>query len=64
MVLPARRGTAYGLFNSFYGLTWFLGSAALGLLYDVSLLALIAGSVGIQLLAAALLLLIARRARA
>lgn len=63
MVSPDRRGTAYGLFNGFYGLSWFLGSAALGLLYDMSLPALIALSVGLQLLAVVLLLLITRRAR-
>ncbi len=61
MVPAERRGTAYGLFNSFYGLSWFLGSVALGLLYDRSLTALIAVSVGLQLLAVLLLLLIARR---
>lgn len=64
MVAPERRGTAYGFFNSFYGLFWFLGSAALGLLYDISLPALISLSVGLQLLAVVLLLLIARRLRA
>lgn len=58
MVAPERRGTAYGLFNSFYGMSWFLGSAALGLLYDVSLPALIALSVGLQMLAVVILLLI------
>lgn len=64
LVPPERRGTAYGLFNSFYGLSWFLGSVALGLLYDRSLSALIVLSVGLQLLAVVLLLLITRRARA
>jgi MFS family permease len=32
-----RRGTAYGIFNAVYGLAWFCGSAALGILYDLSL---------------------------
>ena len=28
------RGRAYGLFNTLYGVAWFLGSAAVGVLYD------------------------------
>ena len=39
-VSAARRGTAYGVFNSGYGLLWFAGSALMGVLYDVSVLAL------------------------
>ena len=35
-----QRGTAYGLFSSIYGVSWFVGSAAPGLLYDHSILAL------------------------
>jgi MFS family permease len=58
MVGPERRGTAYGLFNTGYGLCWFAGSAALGLLYDVSLPALMAVSVALQLAAVAVLLLV------
>lgn len=60
MVGPERRGTAYGLFNAGYGLCWFVGSAALGLLYDVSLPALVALSVGLQLAAVVVLLLVRR----
>lgn len=62
MVGPERRGTAYGLFNTGYGLCWFAGSAALGLLYDVSLPALMALSVVLQLLAVLVLLVVGRRA--
>ncbi len=36
MVPPARRPSAYGLFAAAYGIFWFLGSAAIGFLYDVS----------------------------
>jgi len=43
-----RRGTAYGIFNAVYGLAWFAGSALLGILYDWSLLALVAVSVLLQ----------------
>jgi MFS family permease len=57
MVSPDRRGSAYGFFNAGYGVTWFLGSALLGVLYDVSLPALIAFSVVAQLASAPLFLL-------
>lgn len=33
----ARRGSAYGVFNTAYGLSWLVGSALLGWLYQVSL---------------------------
>jgi predicted MFS family arabinose efflux permease len=42
MVPPERRASAYGLFTAGYGLCWFLGSAAIGILYDRSILATIA----------------------
>ena len=51
MLPRQRRATGYGIFNTGFGLLWFLGSALMGLLYDVSLPALIAFSVIIQLLA-------------
>ncbi len=36
MVPAARRASAYGLFSAAYGVSWFIGSAAIGFLYDVS----------------------------
>lgn len=47
----ARRGTAFGVFNSGFGVFWFLGSAAMGALYDLSVPALVAFSVLCQLAA-------------
>jgi MFS family permease len=55
MIPPQRRATAYGLFNAGYGLAWFLGSALLGYLYDVSLLGLVAFSVAAHVAAIPLL---------
>lgn len=46
-----RRGTAFGLFNMLFGVTWFAGSALMGWLYDVSIPALIAFSMVFQLAA-------------
>jgi len=34
LVRPERRATAFGTFNAVFGIAWFAGSAALGLLYD------------------------------
>jgi MFS family permease len=55
-MIPAdRRGTAYGVFNSVYGIAWFAGSALMGILYDISIPALIAFSVISQLAAVPIL---------
>ena len=61
MAPPERRGTAYGLFNTSYGLCWFAGSALMGLLYDQSVPALIAVSVALQLAAVIVLVLVKQR---
>ena len=37
IVPPARRGTAYGIFNAGYGISLFCGSFIIGWLYDLSL---------------------------
>jgi hypothetical protein len=59
-----QRGIAYGLFNTGYGLAWFIGSAVMGLLHDTSLTALSGFSVFIQLSALPLLWLASLRIRA
>jgi len=59
---PERRGTAYGVFNSCYGFSWFLGSTLMGVLYDTSLPALILFSAGMQLAAVPLLLRLRQQA--
>ncbi|MCX7851151.1 MAG: MFS transporter [Caldilineales bacterium] len=61
MVARERRGSAYGIFNTGYGLFWFLGSALMGVLYDVSLPGLIAFSVAAQLASIPLFFAVARR---
>ena len=32
-----RRGTAYGIFNTVYGLSMFIGGTSIGFLYEISL---------------------------
>lgn len=61
MVAATRRGTAYGLFNTGYGLAWFAGSALMGVLYDVSVPALVAFSMVAQLAAVPILYQLHRR---
>lgn len=61
MVMPERRGSAYGIFNLAFGVVWFLGSALMGYLYAVSLPGLIAFSVGMQLAAVPLFALVQRQ---
>lgn len=61
MVPRDRRATGYGLFNAGFGLFWFLGSALMGLLYEVSLGALVAFSVTAQLLAIPIFLAVSRQ---
>jgi MFS family permease len=63
MVTSHRRGSAYGVFNAVYGVSWFLGSALLGVLYDVSLPTLIIFSVVVQLAAIPVLVWLVRSRR-
>jgi MFS family permease len=51
MVSPERRASAYGIFTAGYGVFWFLGSAAIGFLYDHSLTGTIVFCVATQLCA-------------
>lgn len=51
-VIPSdKRSTAFGIFDTGFGVAWFAGSAIMGLLYDKSIPALIVFSVVVQLLA-------------
>lgn len=60
MVAPERRASAYGLFTAGYGISWFIGSAVMGILYDRSLTATAVFCVATQLLAAPIFLLVRR----
>lgn len=51
-VIPAgKRSTAFGVFDTAFGIAWFAGSAIMGLLYQTSIPALVAFSIALQLLA-------------
>jgi MFS family permease len=51
VISPSRRSTGFGLFYTFFGVGWFLGSALMGFLYEKSIGALIVFSVVSQLMA-------------
>jgi len=63
MVPRDRRASAYGLFTAGYGLAWFVGSAAVGLLYAVSIPLIVALSVLLELAAIPIFFIVMRRAR-
>ena len=49
MVHSDRRAYAFGIFNALYGVAWFVGSAAMGIIYSYSIPALVIFSVVAQL---------------
>jgi hypothetical protein len=44
------RGRAYGVLNTAYGVSWFIGSVIMGYLYGISILYLVIFSVLIQII--------------
>jgi MFS family permease len=64
MVATQRRASAFGTFTAGYGIFWFLGSAAIGFLYDFSLPAVIAFCVVTQLAAVPIFVRVGALARA
>lgn len=64
-LVPAeRRASAFGLFTAGYGIFWFLGSVAIGLLYERSVNWVIAFCVLLELAAVPLFIWVARHHRA
>lgn len=61
MVSMNKRSTAYGIFNAGFGVFWFLGSAFMGILYEVSISALILFSMGMQLASVPVFILIIKK---
>lgn len=60
MVPVEKRATAYGIFNTGYGVSWFLGSVLLGIFYDISIYLLITLSIALQLASIPMLLKVKR----
>ncbi len=63
MVPAQRRASAYGVFTAGYGVCWFLGSAVIGILYDLSIPATIAFCVVLELAAVPIFVLVRREHR-
>jgi MFS family permease len=61
MTHASERGTAYGIFNTAYGIAWFIGSAVLGLLYQQAVGALVVCSLLVQWAAVPVFLRVARK---
>ncbi len=53
-----RRGSAYGVFNTIFGVFWFVGSLTMGVLYNISILYLVIFSMVAQLASVPLFFLI------
>ena len=56
-----RRGSAYGIFNTVYGFSWFAGSLTMGILYVISLNYMVAFSVAISLLSIPLFMVMIKK---
>jgi predicted MFS family arabinose efflux permease len=51
IVDASRRATAFGVFDTGFGIAWFIGSVVMGYLYGISVLGLVIFSVLLQLIA-------------
>ena len=61
-VIPReKRSTAFGLFDTGYGISWFIGSAIMGLLYNKSVLAVALFSIVFQLAAIPIIFVASKR---
>lgn len=52
------RGSAYGVFSTIYGFSWFVGSFSMGIIYDFSITLMVMFSFLAQIIAVVPLLLI------
>ena len=61
MVSVNVRGSAYGIFNTGFGIAWFLGSLTLGILYSISFTWLVVFSLTTQLMAMPFFIIVGKR---
>ena len=61
LVPPNKRSTAFGFFDTTFGISWFAGSWLMGVLYDRSILAVVLVSAGLQLLSSLIVALIGKQ---
>jgi MFS family permease len=60
MVPYCRRASAFGYYNAVFGISWFMGSILMGILYDASIISMIAFSMAAQFLAIPVLMNVRR----
>jgi predicted MFS family arabinose efflux permease len=63
MVPVQRRPSAYGLFTAGYGVAWFIGSAIMGAVYDVSIIGVVVFCVALQIAAIPIFLKVRKMAQ-
>lgn len=63
MIPTARRGLAYGFFNTVFGMAWFLGSTTMRLFYEFSVSYVIFFSIMVELISIPLLLAVVKRTK-
>lgn len=61
LIVPEKRGSAFGIFNTFYGFSWFLGSATMGILYTHSIFYLVCFSIFSHIVAVFILLFLIKK---
>ena len=61
VIPPQKRSTAFGLFDTGFGVAWFVGSLMMGLLYDKSVVAVALFSTILQLAAIPVIFIANRR---
>lgn len=64
MVPMQRRASAFGLFTAGYGIFWFIGSTIIGVLYDISIPAVVAFCIAAEIAAVPIFILVSRRSQA
>ncbi|MDD1773827.1 MAG: MFS transporter, partial [Methanomassiliicoccales archaeon] len=64
MVPANKRGSAYGIFSTAFGIFWFFGTAMMGILYMYSVSATVVFSLGTQLAGVAILIAVRKRMNA
>lgn len=63
MIPTVKRGLAYGIFNTVYGGSWFVGSTFMGVLYDSSILYVVFLSIIVELFSFPLLFNVVKKIR-
>ena len=61
MIPTPRRGIVFGIFNAAYGISWFLGSTLMGILYSISISYIILFSILAEVISIPIIFIVSRR---